>query len=228
LVSLLLVSCSAPSRKVNEPATIDTTVNTTISSADTESLSTLETETTSKQDTSQLNSQYTERRDAVLNETTVYYQVSITTRQYEAASDVIWYFDSSFSPRYLSYTWSAEGNDGSTELIIEGNEVTCGQVEELNTTERWCSLTGGIQTTWNEETGAADIHLLPSTYDNDLKEELQRNLKTLIEILKDGKRSELDEYTYLIKSEHKLDVGFEYTETVETKIPKELYDQLIQ
>jgi len=68
--------------------------------------------------------------------TDAYSRVSNSNKQYESTSDVTWYFDGDFSPRYFSLAWSAEGNERTTELIIEDGSVICGTKQEYSSTEK--------------------------------------------------------------------------------------------
>jgi len=179
-----------------------------------------------KEDTSQLNARYDERRETVLLDADAYYQVIITTKQYEAVSDVTWYFDSSFSSRYFNIAWSAEGQDGSAEYVIEKGVVVCSRVESPNAVEKWCDTTGGTQTIWSEETGDAEISLLAANYGHEQANELARNLDILKALLNECEIIEQDEGTYTLRKESIVNVGMDYTESVEVYIPKELYEQL--
>ena len=46
-------------------------------------------------------------RQAMENKTD-FYEVSVSTMQYEASSDVTWYFDKGFSPLYFKDNWAME------------------------------------------------------------------------------------------------------------------------
>lgn len=179
-----------------------------------------------EEDTSQLNTHYDELREAILLDADALYQVSVSTKQYEAVSDVTWYFDSTYTPRYFNRTWSAEGRDGSAEYVINGGAVDCAQIEELNSLEKWCRHTGGTLTTWNDMTGDESITLLPSTYGVTLSDALEHQLDILKSILKEGEIVEEDESSVKILLENRVDVGMEYTESVEVSIPKELYEKI--
>ena len=177
-------------------------------------------------DTSQLNTEYDNVRDNILKDEDAYYQVFITTSQYEGRSDVTWYFNAAYEPCYFNESWSYEGRDGSTEYLIENNDVVCALIEENDVTEKWCSMTDGISTTWDEETGEAVITLLPVTFAATLQDELARYLDTLKSILADAEVIEEDEGTYTLRSESSIDVGMEVTEYVEVRIPKALYEEM--
>jgi hypothetical protein len=222
---LLLVACSgAPT--TNEQIirdSIDPTTNHLASEAETRV--TYATPEISS-DTSQLNTEYDHVRDNILKDEDAYYQVFITTSQYEGRSDVTWYFNAAYEPCYFNESWSYEGRDGSTEYLIENNDVVCAWIEENNVTEKWCSTTDGITTTWDEETGEAVIVLLPATFASTLHDALARYLDTLKSILAEAEIIEEDEGSYTLRSESSVDVGMEVTEYVEVRIPKELYEQL--
>lgn len=179
-----------------------------------------------KEDTSRLNTQYDELREAILLDADALYQVSVSTKQYEAVSDVTWYFDSTYAPRYFNRTWSAEGRDGSAEYVISRGTVVCAQIEELNSLEKWCAATGGTVTQWNDMAGDETIALLPSGYGSTLAGELEHQMDVLKSILKDGEIVEEDEDSLKIRIESKVDVGMDYMEYVEVSIPKELYKNL--
>lgn len=55
-----------------------------------------------KEDTRQLNTQYDELREAILLDADALCLVSVSTKQYEAVSDVTWYFDSTYTPVILT------------------------------------------------------------------------------------------------------------------------------
>jgi hypothetical protein len=223
IIMLLGCSSSAGSKEVNVYDSSGLPVDSTI---DQGSAKELLREQHVEQDTSQLNTRYDELREAILLDSDALYQVSIGTKQYEAVSDVTWYFDSTYTPRYFNRTWSAEGIDGSAEYVVNGGAVVCAQTEELNSLEKWCSNTGGTLTTWNDMTEDESIKLLPANYASTLAAELEQQLDILKTLLKDGEIVEEDDGSVKIRLESKVNVGMEYTESVEVSIPKELYENL--
>src|SRR5688572_14833441 len=76
-------------------------------------------------DTSRLSAVYHEQLALATNDESKYYIVSIRVSQYEGGADVTWYFDKELSPRYFKETWSMEGNEGSTEIMIDNGAATC-------------------------------------------------------------------------------------------------------
>lgn len=177
-------------------------------------------------DTSQLNTEFDNVRDNILKDEDGYYQVFMTTSQYEGRSDVTWYFTSAYKPCFFNESWSYEGRDGSTEYLIEDSDVVCAHIEENNVMQKWCSATDGISTTWDEETGESIIELLPANFGATLHNELVRNLEALKSILAEAEIIQEDENFYTVRSESTVDVGMEVTEYVEVQIPKELYEKL--
>lgn len=110
--------------------------------------------------------------------------------------------------------------------MITGGSIVCAQIEELNSLEKWCSNTGGTATTWDDMTGNESIELLPANYASTLAAELEHQMDILKSILEDGEIVEEDEDSVKVRIENKVDVGMEYTESVEVFIPKELYEKI--
>jgi len=172
-------------------------------------------------DTSMLNPWYDEVRDSILKSEGAFYQVSISTSQYEGRSDVTWYFDGEYEPRYFSESWSYEGGEGSTEYFIAVGNVVCSQIEENNETEKWCSATGGIRTKWDDD---GSIEMLPLIYGRNQNEILAQKIEILKSLIKECEIIEETEGSFTLRSEHTVDVGQEVTESVEVSIPKDIYE----
>jgi hypothetical protein len=174
-------------------------------------------------DTSMLNPWYDEARDSILKSEGAFYQVSISTSQYEGRSDVTWFFDDRYDPRYFRESWSYEGGEGSTEYFIEIGNVVCSQIEENNETEKWCRITGGIRTKWDED---GSTELLPLIYGQNQNEILKQKIDILKSLIMECEIIEETEGSFTLRSEHTIDVGQEVTESVEVHIPKDLYEIL--
>jgi hypothetical protein len=179
-------------------------------------------------DTSQLNGRFDEISEAIASGSDTYYTVSVTTRQYEASSEVTWYFDDTFLPRYFKMSWAAEGNEGSTEYFIEQNEVVCATEEENNQSKKWCASTGGIATTWNESDDSSTTALLEADFATTCNDQLEQYMSTLTALLKEGEITAQDENSYTIRIEKTMDVGTEVTESTEVNIPRKLYASIIE
>ncbi len=176
-------------------------------------------------DTSQLEIRFDETAGLVFERQEPYYTVSITTKQYEASSDVTWYFDADFSPIYFKEDWAAEGNEGSTEFFMEAGNVMCAATQESGDEKKWCHTTGGLRI---YEGGSGDLltELLPSDYGNDCNAKLSRYLDILKAIIKEAEVAQQDENSYTLRIEKTVDVGTEVQESTEVTIPKKVYDSL--
>lgn len=178
-------------------------------------------------DTSKLSERWEEVSMAAESVWNSWYRVTVVTSQYEAGSDVTWYFDAEFSPKYFKMTWSAEGNEGSTEFFIYDDEVECAQEEESNTLTTWCTTTGGTQITWDEDTGErTNVELLPADHGVVCNTSLKGYLDILKRLLNEGERTETDESTYTIRIEETVNYGQEFTESTEVQIHKKLYEAI--
>jgi hypothetical protein len=224
LLTLTIVACSSSGN--NEAGSQDSTSGSNTITALPEEESTLAAQVVVTGDTSQLNARFDEISGANSTASGNYYTVSITTRQYEASSEVTWYFDDTFLPRYFSMSWAAEGNEGSTEYFIEQNEVVCALVEEYNETSKWCNTTGGTRTIWNESTDISNTELLEADFVTTCDERLEQYMSTLTDIVNEGKIIEKDENSYTIRIEKTAEVGIEVTESTEVKIPKKVYESI--
>jgi hypothetical protein len=177
------------------------------------------------QDTSRLSVVYDEQLALATNDESKYYIVSIRVSQYEGGADVTWYFDKELSPRYFKETWSMEGNEGSTEIMIDSGEATCFSKSDNQSDENWCAKTGGINSSSYE--GRDERTLLPTNYGTLATKEFEDNLSTLRNILKDGTIMSKSPDSYIVRIEQTVDVGQEVTEYTEVDIPKAVYDELM-
>ena len=221
LVLVLSIRCSTSPPK-NEVSAIQEGTDTLLKSKDTS----LVIEYSAERDTSNLEELYETKREAILNTSDDFYEVSISNKQYEAVSDVTWYFDGDFSPRYFSMDWAAEGYEGSTELIIEDGRVVCSTSQEYNTTSKWCSDTGGTSTTWEEDPDEPVIELLPPEYGSKLNNELDEFMDVLTRILNENEVTSENESTITITKEVEVNYGSGFTEALEVTLPRKLYDYL--
>lgn len=178
-------------------------------------------------DTSQLEITFDETAGLVFDRNELFYTVTITTSQYEASSDVTWYFDKDISPIYFKETWSAEGNEGSTEFFIEGGDVICASSQESTDEIKWCRSTGGIRIF---DGGSGDLlkELTPAEYGTDCNTELTRYLGILKSILSEGDQTAEDEtsYSFIIAKTSEIG-GQEVHESTEITIPKKVYNELM-
>jgi hypothetical protein len=177
------------------------------------------------QDTSRISEVYDEQLVLATNDESKYYTVSIRVSQYEGGADVTWYFDKELSPRYFKETWSMEGNEGSTEILIENGSASCLSKSDNQTEETWCAKTGGIKRGSYE--GRDEKTLLPADYGALATKEFEDNLSTLKSILKDGTITSESPDSYVVRIEQTVDVGQEVTEYTEVDIPKAVYNELM-
>jgi hypothetical protein len=224
LLAIILAACSASGNK--ELGTVNPSTSDTITKALSDEAKAVTSAEVVIGDTSNLTARFDEISEANATASEHYYTVSITTKQYEASSDVTWYFDHTFLPRYFSMSWASEGNEGSTEYFIEQNEVICARVEEYNQTHQWCNTTGGTRTTWDESTDTGSTELLEPDFAATCDENLERYMSTLTAILNEGEITSKDENEYTIRIEKTAEVGIEVTEYTEVKIPKKLYESI--
>lgn len=177
-------------------------------------------------DTSQLEITFDETAGLVFDRMESFYTVSIATKQYEASSDVTWYFDADFSPIYFKQDWASEGNEGSTEFFIEDGKVMCAATLESGEEKKWCRKTGGLRV---YDGGSGDLlsELLPPEYAKDCNAELSQYMNTLILILKEAEKTSEDENSYTLRIEKTVNYGQEYTESTEVSIPKKVYNSII-
>jgi hypothetical protein len=178
------------------------------------------------QDTSRLSAVYDEQLALAINDESKHYIVSIRVSQYEGGADVTWYFDKELSPRYFKETWSMEGNEGSTEIMIDNSSATCLSKSDNQSDENWCAKTGGIKSSSYEE--REERTLLSADYATFATKEFEDNLSTLKSILKDGTITSESPDSYIVRIEQTVDVGQEVTEYTEVDIPKVVYDELMR
>jgi hypothetical protein len=177
-------------------------------------------------DTSQLEITWDETAGLVFERQEPYYTVSIVTKQYEASSDVTWYFNPDFSPIYFKEDWASEGNEGSTEFFIEAGSVMCAATQESGDEKKWCRKTGGLRM---YDGGSGDLltELLPSEYGKDCDTDLAKYLETLSAILREAEITQKDGDSYTLRIEKTVDVGTEVQESAEITIPKKVYHSII-
>jgi hypothetical protein len=228
LLSIVMIGCSSSNNQ--ETSSSDSTaLNDTLdvhAFADEESDEIAEEEDTAS-DTSQLEITFDETAGMVFERQEPYYTVTIVTDQYEASSDVTWYFDDEFSPIYFKESWSAEGNEGSTEYFAPAGSVECAYSEEYNTVDKWCKSTGGTRSTINDESGEANVELLPSDYRITVEGELSRYLDILKAILSEAEVTDEDENSYTLAITETTEIGGnEVKESTTVHIPKKVYEAL--
>lgn len=181
-------------------------------------------------DTSKLEITFDETAGLVFERQEPYYTVSIVTQQYEASSEVTWYFDAEVAPLYFKESWSAEGNEGATEFFMDtkSGNVACAYTEEADVAEKWCGATGGIRTRLDDETGESTVELIPAGYGAQVNGELTRYLDILKRILNDAEKTQEDETTYTLRIEKTTLIGeMEVQESTEVSIPKKVYEALV-
>lgn len=178
-------------------------------------------------DTSQLEITFDETAGLVFERQELFYTVSVTTSMYESSSDVMWYFDLDFSPIYFKETWASEGNEGSTEFFIKNGTVACAYNEEYSTAEKWCRTTGGTRTTFNDESVAENVELLPSEHSSNLHAELTRYLGILKAILAEAEVKQEEENLLTLRIDKMLQIGEqEFPGSTEVTIPKKVYEAI--
>lgn len=228
LFSLLLVACSSSGNQ-------DTTTNDSTALNDTldvpafadEESDEIEEDEEMTSDTSQLEITFDETAGLVFERQEPYYTVTIVTSQYEASSDVTWYFDNEFSAIYFKESWSAEGNEGSTEYFAPAGSVECAYSEEYNTIDKWCKSTGGTRSTVNDESGETTVELLPAEYHTTVAGELSRYLDILKAILTEAEVSDENENAYTLVIAETTEIGGnEVKESTTVHIPKKVYEAL--
>lgn len=178
-------------------------------------------------DTSQLEITFDETAGLVFERQEPYYTVSITTSQYEASSDVTWYFDGDFYPIYFKETSAMEGTEGSVEYFIEDGVVVCALVEESygdgGSTEKWCVATGGTITQSDSENPEISAPDFGSTCNSNLK----RYLDILKAILAEAEVESETEDSYSLAIVNTTQIGeSEVEESTRVNIPKKVYEAL--
>jgi hypothetical protein len=228
-LALVLIACSTSGIKETTATDSTASLNDTLDVAalpDEESNALAETEIVMG-DTSQLEITFDETAGLVFERQEPFYTVSIVTKQYEASSDVTWYFDTDLAPIYFKETAASEGTEGSVEYFIEDGDVKCALVEESygdgGSTEKWCSTTGGTMTRSNAETS----ELLPAGTGTNYNSNLKRYLDILQAILGEAEISDQDEngYTLVIKRTTEIG-GIEVEESTLVTIPRKVYEAM--
>lgn len=153
-----------------------------------------------------------------------YLEVSISFNQYEASSEVMWYFDSAMNPVYYYERWSSEGSEGMTERIIQGNEVVCVSIMENSTSEKWCRQVGGVRVEPNESEGDDSVTILDSAYGAGLNQSFKDDLGDISSFIREAEIAEDGDGWLVLRIEEVVNYGGEYTESAEMRIPREVYD----
>jgi hypothetical protein len=225
---VLTFACTATNK---ETSSQDSTAVDTVAFVDPVANSGSEVEQTSDpdeadQDTSSLTTVFDEQLALITDDESKYYRVSVRVSQYEGGADVTWYFDKELSPRYFKETWSMEGNEGSTEIMIADGSAVCLSKSDNQSSERWCAKTGGVNTTYYDDRDEKTT--LGDDYGTSATKEYEDNLSTLRNILKDGTITSESTDSYVVRIEQTVDVGQEVTEYTEVDIPKLVYDELMK
>jgi hypothetical protein len=225
LLVIVLVACSSGNKETGSQDSV-VAYNDTIAAPVVTGTTPVELYEEQTSDTSQLEITFDETAGLVFDKQEAYYTVTITTKQYEASSDVTWYFDNNFSPIYFKEDWASEGNEGSTEFFIEGGNVLCAATLESGEEKKWCRTTGGLRM---YDGGSGDLltELLPSEYGKTVNEELSRYLDILKALLKEAEITQQDGDSYTLRIEKTVDVGIDVQESTEVTIPKKVYKELV-
>ena len=179
------------------------------------------------QDTSKLEERYNNWIALIENAKDTLYEVSIATNQYEASSEITWYFDKAITPVYFTMRYSAEGNEGSTEHIIKDGHVECFNVVENSVNYKWCRATGGINISINEETGEETKILLDEEVFPDEQEmRFQEHVEILSALLREVEVVSEENNVLTLRIEKTVNYGGEFTESTEVRIPKKVYESL--
>ncbi len=225
LAIVLLWGCST-SEKQSSAVEDSTAATDSVSGIEEVSNEDLATDEDVPEDTSALDDRFTAWKDAVDSAKDTLLEVSVNTKQYEASSDVTWYFDSDINPVYFYESWSVEGNHGSTERIVKDGSVVCSTVEENSTTEKWCVSTGGLRTMADENSGEESKTYLDDVYGNEQTASLKNDLATLTSLLREAEVTEQDDESLTLRIEEVVNHGEEFTEYVEVRIPRKVLEGL--
>lgn len=224
LLVLTLVACTSGNKESGSQDSVGSQSDSIAATVVTEStpIEIVEEQTS---DTSQLEITFDETAGLVFERQEPYFTVSIVTKQYEASADVMWYFDTDFSPIYFKESWAAEGNEGSTEFFIEAGNVLCASSQESGDEKKWCRKTGGLRI---YDGGSGDLlsELLPPEYGKTVNDELSRYLDILKAILKEAEKTQEDETSYTLRIEKTVNYGEDFTESTEVTIPKKVYEAI--
>lgn len=173
----------------------------------------------------------TAARDSVENRRDDYFQVSISTQQYESASDVVWYFDKRFAPLYFKDDWSMEGTEGTSEFFIRNNVPVCVFEYQSNGSRKeetsWCKETGGERIIYGSTENDDTTERLPEDYAAKIAQSFELAKTALTGLLKSAEREGDDSDVLRLKIENQADEGAEYSETVTIEIPKALYEAMV-
>lgn len=224
---LLFIACTACSPSQNQD--IGSQDSTTVAVSDTADVPAIADEiiTTPEEDTSKLEVRYSQWKELVDNGKDKLYEVNIYTNQYEASSEVTWFFNENFDPVYFTMRWSAEGNEGSTEHIMKDGHVECFYIEENSVNYKWCRSTGGIHTSINEESGeVTTIVLDEEVFPDEQEMRFQEHVEILSALLRDAELVSEEDNLMTLRMEKTVNYGAEFTESTEVKIPKKVYEAL--
>ncbi|NJM25173.1 MAG: hypothetical protein HC859_06395 [Bacteroidia bacterium] len=158
-----------------------------------------------------------------------FFEVSVTTNQYEATSLVTIYYDQAASLRYFSESWSMEGTEGSSEYFVQDDQIVCARVIETidgnDTSTSWCAATGGERTTINYDSGDPITEAVPSDFRNTCEEELDRYIRIFDDLLREGELIE-DGDNYVLRVENEFEGDESIIEYTQVTLDKKLYQLL--
>jgi hypothetical protein len=178
------------------------------------------------EDTSALEERFKAWKDVIDSAAETLYQVTMSNHQYEATSDITWYFDAEINAVYFSINWSMEGTEGSTERIAKDGSVICSSVQENSTYEKWCQSTGGIRTTVDENSGQETKDYLDAVYGNEQSLSLQQDIAALSAFLQEAKVVEDEGDWVTLRIEKVVNYGEDFTEYAEVRVHRKVYDEL--
>ncbi|HEY0741684.1 MAG TPA: hypothetical protein VGD40_09480 [Chryseosolibacter sp.] len=175
-------------------------------------------------DTSSAGQLFSLLKDSIETLRNRYLEVNISSDQYEASSDVTWYFDSAMNPVYYYERWSSEGSEGMTERIIKENQVVCVSMAENSTSEKWCREVGGVRVEHNESEGDDIVTILDNAYSAGLHQSFNDDLGDISSFIREAEIVEDGEEWLVLRIQEVVNYGGEHTETAEMRIPREVYD----
>lgn len=178
------------------------------------------------EDSMTLDQRFTAWKELIDSNTDSLFEVTITTQQYEAGSSITWYFDQDITPVYYSMTWSAEGNEGSTEYIVKNKKVMCSWIEDNSGDEKWCVSTGGFRSTTDEATGDETKEELADTYGAEQSLSLQSEIGRLSEFFREAGEVQADGDWITFRLEKVVNYGGEFTEYTEARVHKKVFEEL--
>ena len=178
------------------------------------------------EDSMTLDQRFTAWKELIDSNTDSLLEVSITTHEYEAGSSITWYFDKDITPVYYSMTWSAEGNEGSTEYIAEKSKVVCSWIEDNSGNEKWCLQTGGFRTTTDEASGEESKTELADNYGEEQSRNLQSELVHLSDFFREAGEVQEEGDWFTFRLENIVNYGGEFTEYTEVRVHKKVFDEL--